>query len=109
MAFLRRVLRPQLLEIVEASDFGAEDMHHHIAGIDQHPVALGHAFDVQIAVARLLQLVDELVGNGADMAVGAARGHHHVVGNRRLTIEVDGDDLLGLGIVELGYEMVKIN
>jgi hypothetical protein len=34
------------------------------------------------------------------MAAGASGSHHHAVGDRRLAVEIDGDDGLGLGVVE---------
>ena len=66
-----RVVGPQLFEIVEAPHFRPEHMHHNVAGIDQHPVALRQALDPEVAVSHLLQLVDQLVRDGADMAAGA--------------------------------------
>ena len=77
-------------------------MDDHIARIDQNPIGMGHALDPEIALARLLQLDRQLVGDGADMPVGAAGGNHHPVGQRRLAVEVDGDDVLGLGVFKLG-------
>src|SRR5690606_39622424 len=64
--------------------------------IHQHPVAVRHAFDARLVEAVLAQSLEQLVGNGADMTVGAAGGHDHVVGQRRLAGDVDGDGVLGL-------------
>ena len=47
-------------------------VHDHVAGIDQHPVALRHAFDAKVPVAGFLQSFHQLVGDGADVTVGAA-------------------------------------
>ncbi len=52
----------------------------------------------------LLQLLDELVGNGSDMAIGAPGGDDHAIGHGRLAGEVDRHDVLGLGILELGAD-----
>jgi hypothetical protein len=41
------------------------------------------------------------------MPVGAAGGHDHRIRDRRLVIKPDGDDLFGLGIVELGQDGVE--
>ncbi len=41
------------------------------------------------------------------MAVGAASRHHHGVGDRRLFVERDGDDLLGLGVIELCQDRIE--
>ena len=37
--------RPHPLEIVEAAHFGAEQVDDDVAGVDQHPVGGGQAFD----------------------------------------------------------------
>src|SRR5680860_184290 len=70
---------PHLLEVVEVTNLGAKDVDDDIAGIDQHPVALGQSFDAGAAIAFILQLFDEVVGDGADMPLRATRGEHHVV------------------------------
>ena len=64
------MLRPELFEIIEAAHFRPEEMDDNIDRIDQHPVALVHAFNPDMTVPRFLEFFDELVGNGADMAVG---------------------------------------
>ena len=51
----RRFLRPQSLEIVEFAHLGSEHVHDHVAGIDQHPVAIGQALDVDAFDAGFLQ------------------------------------------------------
>ena len=94
-------IRPELFKIVEAPHLGLEDMDDDIARINQHPVALGNAFNPDVFPALLLQLVDELVGDGVDMAVGAAGDHDHVIGDRTLAFEANSDDLFGLGIFKL--------
>jgi hypothetical protein len=45
-----------------------------------------------------------MIGNGRDMAVGPARGNHHLVGDGALAVQIDGGDLLGLGVVEAGQD-----
>ncbi len=39
---------PHPLEVVEAAHFGAEQVHDHVAGIDQHPVGRPEAFDTGV-------------------------------------------------------------
>ena len=63
------MFRPELFQIVEAAHFRPEEMDDNINGIDQHPVALLHALDPDMTVARLFKFINQLVGNGADMAV----------------------------------------
>lgn len=77
-------------------------MHHDIAGIDQHPVGLGHSFYPQLAMTLLLQLLNELIGNGVDVPVGTPRGDNHAIGNRGLAGQINGHDVFGLGIFQLG-------
>jgi hypothetical protein len=103
-ALVRRPIRPELFDIVEASDLRAENVDDHIARIDQHPIGMGQAFNAQIALPGLLQLYRQLVGNGADMAIGPAGGDDQPVGQSRLAIQVYGDNVLGLGVFKLGKD-----
>ena len=48
----------------------------------------------------LLEGAQQVVGDGADVAVAAARGHDHGVGHGRLAAQVDGDDVLRLVVLE---------
>ena len=98
------MLGPQLLKIIETSDLGSEDMHDHLAGIDQHPIAMRHALDPKIALAGRLELLDKVVGDGAHMPVGPAGSDHHAVGNGGLPLKIDGDDIFGLRVIELGQD-----
>ena len=75
-------------------------MDHHVAGVDQHPVAALLALDRDVTVAGLFQSLGEMVGDRHDLAVRAARSDHHVVGESRFALEVDDDDVLGLVVVE---------
>ncbi len=102
---------PHLLEIVEAANLGPEDVHQHVARIDQHPVAGWHALDPGVAVSPILHFLDEFVGDRADMPLRSARRDDHRVGERGLPDEIDGDRLLGLHLVEAfegeGLEVVR--
>src|SRR3569833_3825172 len=53
----RSVHRPVLLDVVEGADFRTEDVHHHVAGVAQHPVAVRPALDPGLAVAVVFQRV----------------------------------------------------
>ena len=75
-------------------------MDDDVAGIGQNPVAGLLAFDRDIAVAGLLQAIGQVIGDGDDLAVRASGGDHHVVGEGRLALEVDDDDVLGLVVVQ---------
>jgi len=77
-------------------------MHDNITRIDEHPIALRHALDPQIAEALRLEPLDELIGNGRDMAVRAAGGDDHLIGESALAVEIDRCDVFGLGVIEAG-------
>ena len=77
-------------------------MHDDIARVDQDPVALWHALDPQIAETLRLEPLDELIGNGRDMAVRAAGGDDHLIGESALAVEIDRRDVFGLGVIEAG-------
>src|SRR3954468_20785748 len=71
-ADLRIVLRglpPQPFDIVELADLGPEHVQDHLAGIDQHPIAIGHALDMQLLAPGLLETLGHVLGDRADMAV----------------------------------------
>jgi hypothetical protein len=51
-------------------------------------------------VPGLFQPVGEMLGNRHHLAVRAPGGDHHVVGEGRLALEVDDDDVLGLVLVQ---------
>ena len=100
-ALVGSVIGPELFKIVEASDFRPEDVNDDIARIDQDPIGIGQAFDLEVLAAIMLQPFDQLVGNGADMTVGTAGSDDHFIGDDGLAIQIDGDDVLGLGIFQL--------
>lgn len=103
---VRRVDRPDLLDIVEAADFRAEQVDHHVTGVDQHPVAVRQALDFGAAVAGLLEGAQQVVGQGADVTVRPARRYDQAVGERGLVLEVDEDDVFGLVVVETGQDQL---
>ena len=100
-------LSPQPLEIVELADFRPEHVHDHVAGVDQHPVAVGQTFDVKILVTGFLQRLHDVFRNRADVPVGPARGDDHVVGKCGFAAKVDGDRFFRLHIVEAGEDHIQ--
>jgi len=58
------------------------------------------ALDPEVTHALALEIVDQPIGDGADVTMRAARRDDHRVGERGLGADVEGDDLFGLGIVE---------
>jgi hypothetical protein len=75
-------------------------MDDDVAGVDQHPIALGHPFDPGAAKAFVFQLFGDVVGDGPDMPLRAPRGDDHLVADRGFASQVDDRDLLGLRAVE---------
>ena len=79
-------------------------MDDDVARVDQDPVAGGLAFAARAGEAGFLQAPQDLVGHGADMALGAPGRDHHGVGDVGLAREIDRDDLLGLVVVKFLYD-----
>ena len=99
-AFVKIGCCPHLFDVVELADLGTEDMNDDVAGVDQHPVAAIQTFDAGIAEALVLKIGHDMVGNRQDMAARATGDDDHVVSKRGLSSNVDGDDILGLGVLE---------
>src|SRR5690349_18396488 len=68
----RRILRPQPFEVVEFANLRPEYVHDHVAGIDQHPVAVGRALDMEILDSGFLQGLGDIFRDRTDVPVGAA-------------------------------------
>src|SRR3954452_3994364 len=87
---LRRpwALRVQSLETVELADLGSEHVHDHIAGIDQHPVAIGQALDVDVLDAVFLEAFGDVLRDRADLPVHPAGGDDHVFAGGRFASKV---------------------
>ena len=102
-----RALRPQSFQIVELAHFGSEYMHDHIAGIDQHPVAIGHALDVDAFNSGFLESLGDVFRDRADVPVDPAGGDDHVVGKCGFATKVDGDRFFRLHIVEAGEDDIQ--
>lgn len=65
------------------------------------------ALDAKLPNSRSLQLLDELLGDRRDVTVRPSGRNHHLVGESAFSIEVDGGDVLGLGIVEAGEDKLE--
>jgi len=64
----RRALRPQSFQIVEFAYLGSEDVHDHVAGIDQHPIAIGQALDVDAFDSGFLETFGDIFRDRAGRA-----------------------------------------
>ncbi len=75
-------------------------MNNDVAGIDQHPVARGQAFNAGGAKPILFDAATKMVGDGADLALGAAAGYDHMIGDRAFSEEVDDDNVFSLVVFQ---------
>lgn len=75
-------------------------MNDHVTRIDQYPVTIGHAFDLTTAISRGFKIPQEMVRHGAHMPLGAARSHHHVIGDGCFAGQFDCDDVFRLIAIE---------
>jgi hypothetical protein len=57
--------------------------------------------------AGLVQILNDPVGDRADMTLRAARRHDHVIADRRFIPQIDGESVLRLHIVEAGEDHTK--
>ena len=75
-------------------------MNNDVACIDQNPVAGGQSFNAGGAKAMLFDAATEMVGDGADLALGAAVGDDHEIGDRAFSEEVDDDNVFSLVVFQ---------
>ena len=80
--------------------FRPENVNDHVAGVDKHPVALPLALDPHLWHAGFFDVLDDVLGDGRDVALGAAGGHHHEVRDRGFTGEIDADTVLGFHVFQ---------
>jgi len=74
-----------------------------VGGIDEDPVGGPPAFDADTAVSGGLDRRQHLFGDGRDMAVRAAAGDDHGVGNRRFASKINDNGVFRFGVVT-GFE-----
>jgi len=79
-------------------------MHDDVTSIDQNPVALIDSFDGGILDARLFQLFEKVIGHRDDLPAGRAGSDHHVIGDRRFSVQVDDGDGLCLVVIKRGCD-----
>lgn len=75
-------------------------MHDDVARIDQGPIALCQSVDRTRAVACLLQMPRQMLGDGGNMAARTPACDDDGVGQRRAPFEVDRYNIFGLVVVE---------
>src|SRR5262245_64540223 len=67
-----RLAAPHFLEIVELPNRGMHDVHHHVAEVDQHPLARLLALDPVHPRAELLDALLHAVCKRFDLPLGVA-------------------------------------
>jgi hypothetical protein len=75
-------------------------MHDDVSGIDQDPIPLAHSLDADARTASLLDILHEVVGDGADVTLRSAARHDHVIAYGGFSGEIDDDAVLGLQVFQ---------
>ncbi len=75
-------------------------MDNDVACVDQHPVAMGQALDLGLAVSGIFEGAQQMVGNGADMPAGASGRDDDAVGERAFAFQIDEHDVDGLFVIQ---------
>ena len=102
-----RALSPQFFQIVELAHLRPEHVDDHVSGVDQHPIAIGQALDVQAFDSVFFQTFGDVIRNRADVPVGPARCDDHVVGKCGFAAKVYGDRFFRLHIREAGEDHIQ--
>ena len=106
-AFLDIRRGPHLFDVVELADFGAEDVHDDVSGVDQHPVTGLEALYARCAKTFILEIGNEMFADRHDMT-GRATGHdHHVVAQRGFPSDVDRDDIFCFRVLKAREDQLK--
>lgn len=79
--------------------FSSKNVHDHINGINEHPVALGQALDSR-CIAFFLETPREVLSNCSDVPLRPASRHDHKVGHWIAALEIYGDRIGGLIRIE---------
>src|SRR5690606_32421257 len=72
---------PEAFQVIEFPGCRRHDMDHDVAQIHQHPVAGATAFNAQGTLAGNLDLINDVVRQGFDVAIGGATGDDHEIGH----------------------------
>lgn len=75
-------------------------MDDDVARVDQNPVRTAQPFDAREAEAGILERRNEMFGGGCDMTVRTPGRDDHEVTEAGLALNVDGNDIFGLGVIE---------
>src|SRR6185503_5547195 len=70
---------PQLLQVVVAANRRVHDVHHDVAEVDQHPIAVALALDADDSRAHRLELFLHAARERVHLAAGVAARDHHAL------------------------------
>ena len=59
------------------------------------------------ATARIFDILDQVIGNSADMPLRPAAGHDHIIAYRGFAGEIDNDAVLGFHVFKTGEDGVE--
>ena len=100
------IASPDLFQIIEAANFRTEQVHNHVAEIDQNPVSVWQAFDFRSLPRRLFDLLSQVIGNRAHMTGRPARSNYHDVRERRLFSKINEREVFGFVVFQRGDDNV---
>ena len=90
----------QALNLVELADFFREDVHDHVAVVQQHPLLFRHAFATQQRTVGLFtNLGCDLVSNGAQLTRVTGAHHHEHFSNSQDVANIKHDDVAALLVI----------
>src|SRR5687767_10803399 len=95
-----RLAAPDFLEVVEVAHRGMHDVHHHVAQVDQHPLAAGLALDAVDARAELAHALLHAVGKRPHLAIRVTARDHHALEHRRQPRRIEHQDVVSLDVLE---------
>ena len=85
--------------------FGGEEMDDDLAEIHEHPAARRVAFNLRaFAAVFFVRRLVQRVGQRLELALAGAGADDEVVGEDRVALNVEQDDVLGLLVCERVYE-----
>lgn len=86
---------PELFEVVVGSKLRAEEVYNHRAVVEEHPSGVGRPLDVHGPRVLVRHGLVDGVTERLKVTLVFTRGDDEVVGEVRLTAEVEDDDIRG--------------
>src|SRR5690606_22718196 len=104
-AALLRTL-PEAFEVIELARRHLHHMHHHVAQVEQRPLATFQPLATERAYALLLDLLQHVVCQGLHVAAGGTAGNHHEIGDAGLAAYIDGGDVGAFQVFQSTYDQL---